>query len=163
MNSVNKISVILALGLALVIGSVSTAEAGTPIRTKALKSALTQKGAKYIGGREGGYSKGYDCSGLTYWAFKEHGKKIPRVAHDQFRKSKKISFKNRKPGDLVFIHYGSGSQKGYVYHVGILSKIVKGKAWIINANAGKYRGRKVVEAPLHEYAKGTPYSSYGRY
>lgn len=159
MNSVHKISVIFALGLTLLIGSVSSAEAATPVRAKALKSALSQKGAKYVGGREGGYSKGYDCSGLTFWAYKQHGKKIPRVAHDQYRKSKKISFKNRKPGDLIFIH----DRYGYVYHVGIFTGVKKGKGYILNANSGKYHGRKVLERPITEYTGGPQYSSYGRY
>ena len=165
MNSVHKITVIFALGLGLVVGSVSNAEAAPTIRSKAMASAQTQKGAKYIEGREGGYSKGYDCSGLTYWAFKQNGKTIPRVAHDQYRKSQKISLKSgkRKPGDLIFIHYGSGPKKGYVYHVGIFTGVKNGKGYMLNANSGSYRGRKVVEAPITEYTKGSPYSSYGRY
>lgn len=159
MNRISKSAVIVCMVLGTFMGTLSTAEAAPTIRSKAMKSALTQKGAKYVGGREGGYNKGYDCSGLTYWAFKQHGKKIPRVAHDQYRKSKKISFKNRKPGDLIFIH----DRYGYVYHVGIFTGVKKGKGYILNANSGKYHGRKVLERPITEYTGGPQYSSYGRY
>lgn len=161
MNRISKLALVVTMVLGVFMGTLSTAEAAPTIRSKAMKSALSQKGAKYVGGREGGYSKGYDCSGLTYWAFKQHGKKIPRVAHDQYRKSYKISLKSgkRKPGDLIFIH----NRNGYVYHVGIFTGVKNGKGYMVNANSGSYRGYKVVEAPITEYTKGSPYSSYGRY
>ena len=124
-----------------------------------MASAKTQKGAKYIEGREGGYSRGYDCSGLTYWAYKKHGKTLPRTAQQQYNKSTKVSPKNRKPGDLIFIR----DSRGRIYHVGIFTGVRNGKGWMINANSGSYRGRKVVEAPVQEYTAGSPTAVYGRY
>src|SRR5690606_21110916 len=64
----------------------------------------------------------FDCSGLTQYAFKKAGKKLPRTAAQQNNKTRHISAKNRKAGDLVFFHSGS-----YVYHVGIYAG--KGKLW----------------------------------
>lgn len=159
MNSVHRITVIFALGLGLVVGSVSNAEAAPTLRSKAMASAKTQKGAKYVWGAEGGYSRGYDCSGLVYWSYRKHGKTLPRTAQSQYNKSKKVSAKDRKPGDLIFIK----DRYGRVYHVGIFTGVRSGKGYMINANTGSYRGRKVVEAPVQEYTAGSPYAVYGRY
>jgi len=159
MNSVHRITVVFALGLGLVIGSVSNAEAAPTLRSSAMASAKTQKGAKYVYGNEGGYSKGYDCSGLIYWSYRQHGKTLPRVAQDQYNRSKKVASKDRKPGDLIFIK----DRYGRVYHVGIFTGVRDGMGWMVNANTGSYRGRKVVEAPVKEYTYGSPYAVYGRY
>jgi cell wall-associated NlpC family hydrolase len=124
-----------------------------------MASANTQKGARYVYGNEGGYSKGYDCSGLVYWAYKQHGKTLYRTAQGQYDHSKHISAGSRQPGDLVFIH----DARGRVYHVGIFTRVYKGSGMMVNANTGSYRGRKVVEAPIYEYTPGSPYATYGRY
>jgi cell wall-associated NlpC family hydrolase len=72
--------------------------------------------------RYGGTSPatGFDCSGLTQWVYKHtgHGKKIDRIAEDQYRDFKRISKKDAKPGDLVFFH-DTSSPSSYVYHVGV--------------------------------------------
>ncbi|QEQ93913.1 peptidase [Streptomyces phage Kardashian] len=148
MKVTSKLSIIFALMLSVLIGGINQAEAAPTLRSKAMASALTQKGAKYVYGAEGPYSKGYDCSGLTYWAYKKHGKTLPRTAQGQYNSSKKIKSKDRKVGDLIFI---KDSRTGYIYHVGIFTKTVNGKGWMVNANTGPYRGRKVVEAPIAEY------------
>jgi cell wall-associated NlpC family hydrolase len=159
MNSTSKIAVIFALAFGTVFVSVPNAEAAPTLRQAAMASANTQKGARYVYGAEGGYSKGYDCSGLIKWSYKQHGKTLPRTAQDQWNHSHHISAGSRQPGDLVFIH----DARGHVYHVGILTRIYKGHGYMVNANTGSYRGRKVVEAPIYEYTSGSPYATYGRY
>lgn len=159
MNSVHRITVVFALGLGLVIGSVSSAEAAPTLRSKALASAKTQKGAKYVYGRAGGYSRGYDCSGLVYWAYRQHGKTLPRVAKDQYNRSKKVSPKDRKPGDLIFIK----DRYGRVYHVGIFTGVRNGKGYMLNANFGRTTAHIVGEWPVTNYTYGSPYAVYGRY
>lgn len=59
-------------------------------------------------------STGFDCSGLTSWAFKQNNVSIPRTAAQQYAASTKISASEAKAGDLVFFSYGKG-----VAHVGI--------------------------------------------
>lgn len=159
MNSKGKIAVVFALMFGTLAVAVPQAEATPSLRIAAMGSANTQKGARYVWGAEGGYSKGYDCSGLTYWSYKQHGKTLPRTAQGQYNSAKKIAPHDRKPGDLVFIH----DARGYVFHVGILTRITSGHGWMVNANSGSYRGRKVVEAPVYEYTPGSPYATYGRY
>jgi cell wall-associated NlpC family hydrolase len=159
MRNTAKLMLIFVLALGTVSITVPSAEAAPTLRSEAMASAKTQKGAKYVYGREGGYSRGYDCSGLTKWAYKQHGKTLPRTAQQQYNSSKHVSPKYRKPGDLIFIK----DRYGHVYHVGIFTGVRSGKGYMVNANTGSYRGRKVVEAPVSEYTAGSPYAVYGRY
>ncbi|MER5940995.1 MULTISPECIES: C40 family peptidase [unclassified Streptomyces] len=114
-----------AMTLAAVGGSIvapglaSEAEAATPA-SKALQIAASKKGSPYRWGATG--PNRFDCSGLTLYSYKKAGKKLPRTAAQQYNKTRHISAKNRKAGDLVFFHSGS-----YVYHVGIYAG--KGKLW----------------------------------
>ncbi|CAL9600879.1 C40 family peptidase [Streptomyces sp. bgisy022] len=114
-----------ALTLAAVGGSIAVPGAATEAAaashgTKALKVAAAKKGAPYRWGATG--PNRFDCSGLTQYAFKKAGKKLPRTAAQQYNKTRHISAKNRKAGDLVFFHSGRN-----VYHVGIYAG--KGKLW----------------------------------
>ena len=45
---------------------------------------------------------GFDCSGLTIWAFGEAGLEIPRTSRDQFRAAEEISADAAEPGDFVY-------------------------------------------------------------
>lgn len=158
MNRTTRIVVVLALALGIFALSIPGSEAAT-LRSSAMASAKTQKGAKYVYGAEGGYSRGYDCSGLVYWAYKKHGKTLPRVAQDQYNRSQKVSPSSRRAGDLIFIR----DSRGRVYHAGIFTGVRNGVGYMLNANTGSYRGRKVVEAPIKEYTAGSPTAVYGRY
>ena len=67
----------------------------------------------------GGTSKGgLDCSAFSQTLlYKVYNHKIPRVANDQWLKSKKIKKAELRQGDLVFFHtFGS---RGRVTHVGV--------------------------------------------
>ncbi|GAA2392643.1 C40 family peptidase [Streptomyces glaucosporus] len=106
-------------GTALVPAATPDAEALTPAG-KALKVAASKKGAPYQYGAAG--PNRFDCSGLTQYSYKKAGKKLPRTAAAQYNRTKHISAKSRKKGDLVFFHSG-----GSVYHVGIYAG--DGRIW----------------------------------
>lgn len=145
-----KIIATVATATAIFVGGpgiVNAEAASVPASVKAMKVAEQQLGDRYQWGASG--PNRFDCSGLIYYSNKRIGKKVPRTAQAQYNKSKHISAKSRKPGDLVFF---GGTHS--IYHVGIY--IGGGK--IVNANTGSYRGHKVVNAPIKEY--GTPH--YGR-
>ena len=78
-----------------------------------LKVAKAQLGKPYKWGATGPNS--FDCSGLTYYAYKNGAKvSIPRTSREQSKFGKKVSKSELKPGDLVF--FGKGSS---VSHVGM--------------------------------------------
>ncbi|MFF4160423.1 C40 family peptidase [Streptomyces sp. NPDC001678] len=95
----------------LVPGLASEASAATP-GEQALKVAAGKAGSPYQYGAAG--PNRFDCSGLTQYSFKKAGKNLPRVAADQYNRTRHISGGSRQVGDLVFFHSGSN-----VYHVGI--------------------------------------------
>ncbi len=68
----------------------------------AVLSAMSQLGVPYesIASKPG---VGFDCSGLTIWAFAEAGVEIPRVSGDQIEAAESIDLAAAEPGDLV--HY----------------------------------------------------------
>jgi cell wall-associated NlpC family hydrolase len=159
MNSTSKIAVIFAMAFGTFFVTMPHAEAATTLRYAAMASANTQKGARYVYGAEGGYSRGYDCSGLIYWSYKQHGKILPRTAQSQYNHSHQVKAKDRKPGDLIFIE----DRRNHVYHVGIFTGVRNGKGYMLNANYGRTTKHIVGEFPVTNYTYGSPHAVYGRY
>ncbi|WHT49179.1 NlpC/P60 family protein [Sporosarcina thermotolerans] len=60
---------------------------------------------------------GFDCSGLTYSVYKNHGILIPRDSFVQATQGKAVSRSQLQPGDLLFFAHNGG--KGQVYHVSL--------------------------------------------
>jgi len=67
----------------------------------AVNAALSQLGVPYVFGGASP-SRGFDCSGLMYWAWAQAGVWIPRPADYQRDEAIPISFEQLEPGDLVF-------------------------------------------------------------
>ena len=54
----------------------------------------------------GGLSRwGYDCSGLTWAAYRAHGITIPRDADAQFAAGRPVTLAQMRPGDLLFYEH----------------------------------------------------------
>ena len=79
----------------------------------ALAAARSVLGAPYASA--GTTPAGFDCSGLTRWAFKQAGVSLPRTSYDQFGVGTAISRLEIQPGDLVFFDTAGGGAS----HVGI--------------------------------------------
>lgn len=80
----------------------------------AVAAAESQIGVPYVWGGESP-GVGFDCSGLTQWAWGQAGVGIPRTAQDQYDASTHIPLGDLAPGDLVF--WGGGPDD--VEHVGM--------------------------------------------
>ncbi len=88
--------------------------AGYNKRDVIARAAKNMRGKTYRYG-ESSRRSGFDCSGLTQYAYKEAGVNIPRTAAAQYKRSRKITKKELKKADLVFFSTkGSGAS-----HVGI--------------------------------------------
>jgi cell wall-associated NlpC family hydrolase len=88
-----------------------------------IAAARTQLGVPYDWGGtdpKGGGSAGFDCSGLTQWAARKIGVKLPHssVAQWNMLRSSWVSRKQLQPGDLMFFDYGTRNGAG-PEHVGI--------------------------------------------
>lgn len=129
-----------ALGASLLFAA--PAHATTTPQATAYAFAKAQLGDVYSSRNPQGPNH-WDCSGLAQASYAKAGKKLPRVAADQYNAVRHTTKSTRRVGDLVFFKSG-----GRVYHVGIYA----GSDKIVNAQTGSYRGRKVVTAPIREYA-----------
>ena len=88
-------------------------------------------------GQNGKNVRGFDCSGLTLYAYAKAGITLPRTAAAQYAASKPVKPGQVRPGDLVF--YGSSATN--IHHVGIYV----GNGWMIDAPRP---GRKVRYSPM---------------
>ncbi len=71
-----------------------------PRRMTAVFAALSQVGTLYrYTGKEPG---GFDCSGLTSWAWAQAGVKLPRISTDQINAAAPRAVEQLLPGDLVW-------------------------------------------------------------
>lgn len=75
-----------------------------------ISAAAAQAGKPYVWGATG--PSGFDCSGLTGWAYAAAGIELPRTSDAQAAATYRVS--EPQLGDLVFFANG-----GDVYHVGI--------------------------------------------
>jgi cell wall-associated NlpC family hydrolase len=138
MNRVTTSAVVTAVLTGAVIAGAATPASATTVKARAYAVAKAQKNDPY---RRGGVGPRYfDCSGLTQYAYKGAGKKLPHNAQRQYNATRHIKRSQLQVGDLVF--FGNPAT-----HVGIYAG--GGKIW--NANSGHYRGYKVVLAPIREY------------
>jgi len=77
----------------------------------ALAAAESQEGVPYVwGGETPGV--GFDCSGLTQWAWRQAGVDLPRTAAAQYDAVAHVSLSDLQPGDLLFWGYGGISHVG---------------------------------------------------
>lgn len=95
-----------------------------------LDVAIAQLGVPYHYG--GATPRGFDCSGLVYYAYGQVGIRIPRSTIAQYHHAHPVALDKLQPGDLVFFKRTFHS----VSHVGIYA----GNARFIHAPS---KGRAV--------------------
>ncbi|MCF6509073.1 NlpC/P60 family protein [Blastococcus sp. MG754426] len=68
----------------------------------AIETALAQVGDPYVWGASG--PDGFDCSGLTSYAYAAAGVSLPRASRSQATVGREVSRGELQPGDLVFFY-----------------------------------------------------------
>ncbi len=68
--------------------------------SRVVQTARTQLGRPY---RHGGTSpaRGFDCSGLVWWAFRKNGVNVPRTTSEQASAGHRVSLSRVRPGDIL--------------------------------------------------------------
>lgn len=69
----------------------------------AVAAAYSQLGVPYVAFRASP-SQGFDCSGLTMWAWAQAGVSIPHQSGQQYRSNPQVPKDQAQPGDLVFFY-----------------------------------------------------------
>ncbi|CNG13980.1 cell wall-associated hydrolase%2C invasion-associated protein [Mycobacterium tuberculosis] len=85
---------------------------------KAIAYARAQLGKPYVWGATG--PGAFDCSGLTYAAYRAAGITLPRVSGAQWRHGPRVPAGREQPGDLVFFNSGPGTSTSNPGHVGLV-------------------------------------------
>lgn len=127
-RALTRVTAVIASALVIVVaagalGSPATAHKFAGVkkaRRHVVRRGLSQVGVKYNYGEESP-KKGFDCSGLTMWAYKGHGATLPHNSLMQYKLAGSNGYKrinkrkNLVKGDLVAFKTSSAK----VGHVGI--------------------------------------------
>lgn len=103
---------------------------------KIVELAYSVLGSRYVYGAHSP-SVGFDCSGLTYWAYRQIGVSVPRSSRSYASAGVGVSYDNMRPGDVIGWDVWS---RGGVNHVGIYV----GNGMMIHASTSK--GRVVTQS-----------------
>ena len=114
--------------------TVPTPPASNQKAALAVTAAMSQRGVRYVFGG-GSPATGFDCSGLTSWAWTQAGVLLPHNAAAQFALLPKVPIDQLQPGDLVF--FGRD-----LHHVGLYI----GNGQMVHAPFG---GRTVTVASIY--------------
>ena len=108
--------------------SASALKGESNLANQIIANAKKHLGTPYVWG--GTTPKGFDCSGLTQYVFKQSGISLPRTTTEQVKMGTYVSKSSLRPGDLVFLQ---NTYRQGVSHVGIYI----GDGQIIHASSSK--------------------------
>ncbi len=138
--------------------SVATTQQSAPVdHGKAMgdriaDTALSMVGTPY---RFGGSTpqRGFDCSGLVYFAYDQNGMKVPRTSREQRRRAEPVYRRSLKRGDLLFFDTGwkSGHVGIYIGDSQFVHSPSSGKrVSVVRLDVGYFASRLEQAARLHD-------------
>ena len=107
-SAANKVTA--AVNAAMTTSGVSGSASGTAQGLAAVRAAESQIGVPYVWGGETAH-RGFDCSGLTQWAWRQAGFTIPRTAASQYFAMRHVPLSQLRPGDLLFYYNLDGDHQ----------------------------------------------------
>jgi cell wall-associated NlpC family hydrolase len=99
-----------AVNAAMTTSGVGGSAAGSTQGLAAVRAAESQIGVPYVWGGETA-RQGFDCSGLTQWAWRQAGFSIPRTAAEQYFNMRHVPLSQLQPGDLLFYYNLDGDHQ----------------------------------------------------
>ncbi|MDR2604001.1 MAG: C40 family peptidase [Desulfovibrio sp.] len=110
------------------------------------KVALSAVGVPYrIGGSTP--EKGFDCSGLVFWAYARNGVKVPRTAAEQSGTGSSVHRSELKPGDILVFRIKSGLHTAvYVGENRFVHSPSSGKKVRVDSISGDYWKTRLIAA-----------------
>ncbi len=111
LHSPNRRRALPVAALTFLALSAAVLLAGCTPGQNAAGAAQSQIGKPYVYGGASP-STGFDCSGLTMWAWRRAGKQLPRTAAQQYSATYPVSASRLRLGDLAFYQVG-----GRITHV----------------------------------------------
>ena len=89
----------------------------------------------------------FDCSGLMYWAFAQHGIRLPRTSEAQYAGTTAVTSGQLLPGDLVF----SAGSDGTASHPGHVAMYVGQRDGTPTVVEAPHTGEDVRYTPLADF------------
>lgn len=86
-----------------------------PQAQEVISSAKSALGTQYVYG-SANPNVGFDCSGLTMWAWSQAGVHLPHSSTSQYLASRHVRFNNKQPGDLLFFYSPISHVALYIGH-----------------------------------------------
>lgn len=114
----------MVIGSGLLVAATLPAHAHVYDDTKTQRRHIVRRARSHLGADYcwGGTRKCFDCSGLTYRVFKDHGARLPHSTRDQWRARNRDGWRTierrraLRRGDLVFF---KNTYRRGISHVGI--------------------------------------------
>ncbi|MEM7572780.1 MAG: C40 family peptidase [Bacteroidota bacterium] len=101
-----------------------------------LRSTVVVEAERLLGTRYkyGGNNprEGFDCSGLTVWAYQQVGLSLPRTSRTQATQGERIRESDARPGDLVYF-----KRNGTVFHVAVVIEAGRGELWVVHSTSSR--------------------------
>lgn len=133
---------LLAIAVAGCAARQEIAEPPPSVGDRAARIALGQVGVPYRYG--GATPRGFDCSGLVFYAYDRAGKPVPRTTGGLWQAAAPVSGTRMRRGDLLFFRFD-----GKMSHVGLY---IGGGRFVHAPSSGRVVSVESLDSPVYRSA-----------